>query len=1127
MSSGSGIGAIAGLAVAAIGAYFTGGATLAAYGAAFASYAGAAISVGAAIGGMLYPSKGPENNGPRLSDLTVQTSTYGAFIPRAYSTIAMSGNLFWLENGQLKEVAKKASSGGKGGMMGGGGSGQKTYSYYATFALGLCDCSNDRPIIGIRRLWIGPKLFYDAGSDDYDTLIKSNQNAEGFQLYLGTDTQLADTRMEATLGAGNVPGYRGLAYIVFYDLPLADYGNSLVVAQIKAEVVTSGTKGYIFDKNSTTAVNEGVNGVSVSNGYAYVISTGDIFPGAIPPKIEIYDVNDIANPVFIGSVTTELYAQSLVVNGLYLYLATSGNNSLQIYSIANPANPTLVGSVALIYRSTSIAINDQATYAYVTQSDDSSSVQMIDISVKTAPVVVGLFATDQLPIGMIAYNDLIYVMNYVGDTSQGTIQIFDLSTVEFGAEVGSIDIIMNPSGFAIANDYMYIVGVNNNLYIYSLATPESPALVSTTVINGSISTLGKSISVSGDYACITSPADNDIHVWNISNPLTPIYVGAQSATGGLYTITGLQFIDNYIYLTNGGDENKLEIYTFIDGTIQSATVPLSDIVEAEIINSELLTSADVDVSLLTSPVRGYRIASIGSIRGGIEPLQGAWPFDVIQHGYQIKCVPRGGSSIATITDDLLDARTSDSQSGVIITNSREMDSILPQKVSVKYFDIEREYDEGEQYAERINTDAVNISSLDMSIVFNPTEAAGKAQVLLYLYWMERYDIAFSLPPEYNYLEPSDVITITSDNATYNLRIVSINYASDGKLEIGAKYNDAAIYTPTAIGEGGVFTGQTLTLQGDTLYELLDIPMIQDVYDSSGFPVAMAGYKSGWSGATLFRTVDNGQNWDDIQGFVSPGSVIGYASDTLGVHGGTVLDKSGVLTAHMYQSTLSSVTEAQMFAGANWFAYGTDERWEIIAAQKCVLQADGTYILTDFLRGQFGTEWATGLHEIGDSIVHLSSSGLAWVSMNQSYIGIEAEYRGITSGSLIDSDTDRAFTYRGVNLECLSPCHSTGSRHPSTNDWTITWTRRTRYAGWRSYVDASLGETTESYEVDIYSDNTYTTIKRTLTSTSSTVQYTSAQQVTDFGGNQTTLYLKIYQLSAIVGRGYPLTVSLTR
>jgi hypothetical protein len=259
----------------------------------------------------------------------------------------------------------------------------------------------------------------------------------------------------------------------------------------------------------------------------------------------------------------------------------------------------------------------------------------------------------------------------------------------------------------------------------------------------------------------------------------------------------------------------------------------------------------------------------------------------------------------------------------------------------------------------------------------------------------------------------------------------------------------------------------------------------------------------------------------------PGTVIGYASGTLSAHGGTVLDKASTLSVKLFQGSLASVTEDQMFAGQNWFAYGADGRWEIIAAQNCVLQGDGSYVLSDFLRGQKGTEWATGTHITNDTLVLLDVDAMNFISVNSSTIGISRNYRGITVGATLDSDSDLAFAYNGVNLECLSPCELTGNRHPSTNDWTLTWTRRSRYGDWRDYIDAPLGEASESYVIEVYSSSAYSTLKRTLTATSATVSYTSAQQVTDFGSNQATLYLKIYQVSATVGNGYALTSSITR
>ena len=132
--------------------------------------------IGAQIGGMLgdlvAPPKTPTIEGPRLSDLSVQTSTYGAPIPRVYGTITLAGNVIWLENNRLRERVK-TSGGGKGGGKGSGAR-TKTYTYEATFAVALCQ----GPIVGVRRLWLGPNLVYDAGATDHETIRASNQAAK-------------------------------------------------------------------------------------------------------------------------------------------------------------------------------------------------------------------------------------------------------------------------------------------------------------------------------------------------------------------------------------------------------------------------------------------------------------------------------------------------------------------------------------------------------------------------------------------------------------------------------------------------------------------------------------------------------------------------------------------------------------------------------------------------------------------------------------------------------------------------------------------------------------------------------------------------------------------------------------
>jgi hypothetical protein len=1046
-------------------------------------------TLGGAIGGFVDPPKQPKIEGPRLQDLSVQTSAYGAFIPRAYGLIAVYGNIFWLENNKIKETAKKTRQGGKG--MGGGGATTKTYTYSATFALGLCE----GPIAGIGRIWIGDKLFFDSNS------INSIYNSQYFTIYKGTDTQDSNPRMQATLGAANVPAYRGLAYLVFYDLPLKDYGNSIQSAQIKVEVIKTATVTGARLYDSTDIVN-----------YPY-----DFYPSQIRSSASGL-LSFYSYPPFDTSITVQ-NGENVASNEVYQLITGSGDY-VGTKSISSDDGVIRTRFISSGFASTKVGIFDN-DWVWWSETNDPSTIGGISILIPWGDVTrvnpnTEVFVASRGDISTALSGETgRYIKGLAISIDQTQIIIFtyhlgnaiskqadryfildtDLNLIKSGSIAGSPDKIFYNYGFANSDEkggLVFLSGINKGWSAY----------------------------VDGNFKVKYWEID-DSDILQISGELiSDTTINDDLSTAYSYGV--------FYVLMHKRSSSLARLYRFTAVESTPTLYPtLGDIVEAESLNSKFLKVADIDTTELTDIVRGFRVSGLAAIRAGIDPLRSAWPFDAIQSGYQIKFKRRGSASVATIDSDLLDAHSANDGQGVTVIESREMDSVLSRRVTLKYFDYVREYDINEQYVERINTDAVNDLIMDLPIVLNATEAAQKAEVLLYLYWMERHDLIFRLPPVYSALEPSDVITITAENATYEARLTAIDYTADGRLECKAKYNKAALYTASVVGEEGQSTGVTLSVSGPSTYVLLDIPMIQDVYNSPGFPAAMTGYLADWEGGVIYQSRDNGLVWDDIQGFTSPGSTIGYASTTIAVHDGLTLDKKSLLTIRLYQGTLSSVTEQQMFNGSNWFAYGLDGRWEIIACQNAVLQGGGSYILSDFLRGQFGTEWSTGLHVANDSIVLLNSDDLSFIEMDSGDIGVSYLYRGITTGALIDSDVDLSFSYDAVNLECLSPCQPTGSRHPTTNDWTIIWTRRTRFAGWRSYIDAELGEDIESYEIDVFSSAAFTTIKRTLTSVTQTVQYTSAQQVTDFGSNQSTIRVKIYQMSALVGRGYALTATLVR
>lgn len=1022
-------------------------------------------SIGMAVGGALDPPKGPVLTGPRLDDLSVQTATYGAVIPRIYGTVAVTGNVFWLENNSLKEVASSSKSGGKGGSK----TTTNTFAYYATFAVGLCSC-NGRPITGIRRIWIAGRLWYDAGSNDLATSIASGNNEALFTLHDGSETQLPDDRMQATLGVENTPAYRGLAYIVFKDLPLADYSNSLLGAQVKVEVVADGTLEQF------SLVTQHDSEPAPKPGWAYTYSP--VFMSAEHVRFFMPEW-DASYPSQSNYSTYDFRVSSDQVSPS-LAIATPGSN---VPPNMDTDNPDIFW------------ISAAGFFPHGTYSGTSGSV------VERKGMKVG-FSYPLL--SLLAPNSALVEKQLTGETA---------------------------AAIATDGEFCYVLRASTGTiekYDKNLSLVASLAVPAVSPI-----TAGTRMDVfAGGVWIFIEPPSSACPVFRVDTDLTScVYRGElppMSSTGTYYNVY-IRAVDGIVIRAWPRSTDSTHHVQFIkfSGVTQDP-VTLASIVSSEVLGCNLITEADIDVSDLTQLVRGYRVSSVAAIRAGIEPLQGAWPFDVTQSGYKIVFKPRGGASVATIKSADLDARGAGSESGISITNSREMDSVLPRRVVANYLDIEREYNTGSQADERLNTDSVNTRTVDLAIVLTASEALGVVQTLLYLYWLERYDLSFSLPSSHNNLEAGDPITVEADEATYSLRLTGVNYTQDGRLECTAKYNAPAIYVRTALGESGQSTGAALTLAGDSVYVLLDIPLATDALDTPGFPVAMAGYLSGWPGGELFRSDDGGQTWADLQGFLPPGATIGFASNAIGSTVTATIDKSSALNVSLINGDLSSVSELAMLNGANHFAYGVHGRWEIIAAQNCALQADGSYILTDLLRGRQGTDWACGLHAAGDKVVELDASALAFVGASLNSIGLSKTYRGITLGKTLDSAPDVSFTYAGVNLECLSPVYLNGNRN-AANDWALTWIRRTRVGGaWRDNVDVSLGEASEAYEVDIFSDGTYATLKRTITGlASAAATYTSANQVSDFGSNQSTLYVKVYQLSANVGRGNPLTASITR
>jgi hypothetical protein len=231
-------------------------------------------AIGGLIGGsldqaVLFKPKGRE--GRRLTDLQLQTSTYGAQIPKLFGRMRAAGSVIWATD--LKEKRNK-SGGGKGRPS------VTSYSYSASFAVAL----SARKVRAVRRIWADGNLLRGAAGD-----FKTGLNA--FRLHLGDEDQAADPLIASAMGVQLTPAHRGVAYAVFEDLQLADYGNRIPSLTFEVEA----DEGPVTVGAVASDVSGGLLHAAVAGSVDGFAAGGTDVSDAIAPLAEAWDLAFVAD----------------------------------------------------------------------------------------------------------------------------------------------------------------------------------------------------------------------------------------------------------------------------------------------------------------------------------------------------------------------------------------------------------------------------------------------------------------------------------------------------------------------------------------------------------------------------------------------------------------------------------------------------------------------------------------------------------------------------------------------------------------------------------------------------------------------------------------------------------------
>jgi GTA TIM-barrel-like domain/Putative phage tail protein len=512
---------------------------------------------------------------------------------------------------------------------------------------------------------------------------------------------------------------------------------------------------------------------------------------------------------------------------------------------------------------------------------------------------------------------------------------------------------------------------------------------------------------------------------------------------------------------------------------------------------------------LNGTVPGYVIDRVMSARDALQPLELAYFFDSVESGGKITFKHRGqeGTAASYATGDLVEVRAGDP----LITLTRGQETELPASAKLRFLSEEDDYQQAVAEARRLTGASGRVAQADLPIVLDDGLSGAMAETWLYETWAARERASFALPPSSLALEPGDVVAMTSGGRTRTLRVTDVS--EHGVREIEARSIDPDVYG-RIVAPGRTPQPKPPVQVGSPGIAFLDLPLPgSSLAPETGY---VAAVQVPWPGSVAVYYSPQTSGYQ-LKALVPAPAAMGATLDALLLGPEGRIDWRAKVRVKLVQGTLTSADMVTMLGGVNTAAIkNASGDWEVIQFLNAVLVDVQTYELSGLLRGQGGTESAMQASVAAGATFVLLDSAVTQVPLVHADANVTYNWRyGPGNRSIGDASyVTVPFAFKGLGLRPYSPTQVKGAR--AGGDLTVSWLRRTRIGGdnW-DVAEVPLSEDSESYDVEIYSG---ATLKRTLSSSATAVTYTAAQQVADFGTAQAAVPVKVYQKSALYGRG---------
>lgn len=1097
------------------------------------------------------PNIKTRTEGPRLESRTLSDSAYGQPIAIAMGTNRLPGQIIWAKEIEEEKVTTNTKQGGKGG--GSVKNTNVTYNYYLTCAILFSEGEAKQ----LMQLWADGKLIYSQKTGA-GTGVRAGLN---FRFYRGTEDQLPDPAIEAD--RGDAPAHRGLVYLVIERMPLQDFGNrppafSAEIAYAdptdEADLVertvldmsamdgpTSGTGTYDWERDRFYVKDDDDTGF-----YVVQLSTMEII-GKLPLH-DIHGVSQVSgklvgrssnDEVIINPVSGGIEASNAANNNTSQAIGYQGNVlSLQaddgLYEVfVSRYHFGFGGTFTARWRTHSMP--GLAFREELTGLADGGYIKFSAARPGSGLGYYGFISSTTAPIYRLQVTK-----NSGAGTTGMTRTLIRTMTPSFVKTGATSFIWYSPDGWRAVADPVsegYLIWVKTNLGHHVIKLDRDGNKLWVTDLPSTIEpTFGNAVFDNGDriggdsWVLIGNALGAYVLKLSVSTgEIDEHFDGTHDYGSNFFTSNGEYVWDdarNCIFASNTGNRY---IRTQI-GPRDTVPSSVADIVTALSTRVGLELGTDFDVSDLTGEVEGFVIDQTVTVKSALEPLSKLFFFDPIERDGKLFYRERGDSPTVTVTEQTFIQKTNDRPEQYEETIKQELE--LPAVVTIGFLDPDLNYDPGSVAFKRIQGPESTVQSyqrenIEAGAALGYSVAKGMAEKIAFTKWMERSEYAFRLPWTYLALEPADVITMQLDSGfTFRARFGDLDIGGDFSLDGNATRENAGQYVSTSVSDGSSGNSGGIPVVGPTQLFLLDVPLL---LDSDSTEVASRSYWMGssftpgaWPGAMLNRSSD-GAAYTEINQLVDD-AAWGVTSVALGDPASPWrTDDVNTITVTMVNGgdDLTNITESELVDGANAaLLLKLDGTVECIQFTTVTALGDNTYELSGLLRGRRGTDTMCYDHTANETFLLLTDASLGRFSTSNANIGADFYYKAVTFGQTFDQALATTFEYNGRDLMPYAPTNVTAvNTGGGTLD--IDWVRRTRIAGGLAdgTGDVPLYETTELYDLVIYTSSSFNTVARTVSDLATpTYTYSNADRVTD-GTTGTTVYLRVYQKSSVVGRGF--------